>query len=253
MQIIFDVVDLLQLHEIWSLRPVVTAFTRLENRQTTLPGCVEFNVDELLPRLVRLKHSPLWRLNNKANPTKDPGRLSIRDLSDDHLRELYPESPSAVEVRQSWFRSAYSRFVVAHYHGDADETRRMFTALAHVRHIEPEQCLDADQFPLHGSPEWIPADITDEIRSLDERYDPAEIGLPAAYVIAESFWMLLVKASPSEIDKSAHLNCPPNDSTCAENYRVALNTLSEVAYAWNRSPSVVGLCYQVAEIPEETP
>src|SRR5690349_10881934 len=109
MQIILDVVDLLQLHEIWSRRPVVTAFTRLEGRQTALPCEVDFNVDQLLPRLARLKHSPTWRMN-KANVTNDPARIPLRDLSEDYLSELYPEVDSAAVMRQALFTSAYNRF-----------------------------------------------------------------------------------------------------------------------------------------------
>jgi hypothetical protein len=247
MQIIFDVVDLLQLQEIWSRRPVVTAFTRLENRPTALPSPVDFNIDQLLPRLARLKRSPIWLLHSKKNPTNDPARIPMRDLSEVYLSELYPESPSGAEVRQSWFQSAYSRFVVAHYHGAVDQTQRVLGALARIRQIELDQCLDADQLPRHGSPEWIPADITDEIRALDERYNPVEVGLPATYVISDQFWPLLVKALPTEFEKAAQLCCSGDDPNCSEKSQQVLAAMSEVAFTWNRSPSVVGLCYQVTD------
>jgi hypothetical protein len=245
MQITLDVVDLLQLQEVWSRRPVVTAFTRLEGRQAVLPCAVDFNVDHLLPRLARLKRSPVWRIN-KASVTTDPGRIPMRDLSEDYLNELFPEAESAAAMRQSLFISAYNRFVVAHYRADVGETCRTLHALARIRQIESARCLDNDLLPQQGSPEWIPVDITDEIRSLDERYHPAEPGLPAAYVIADQFWTLFVKATPEEFDASARLICVDQQEDCLDANRQALETMAQVAFAWNRSPSVVGLCYQVA-------
>lgn len=244
MQIALDVVDLLQLHEIWSRRPVITAFTRLEGRQLALPCAVDFNVDDFLPRLARLKRSPVWRAN-KANLSNDPGRIPLRDLSEDYLAELYPEADSASMMRQSLFNSAYSRFVVAHYRGAVDQMQGILHALATARQMDAEQCLDADLLPRQGSPEWIPADITDEIRSLDERYDPAEPGLPATYVVADQFWSLLVKPTDSEIESSLRIGCPDGRRDCLETNQNALEALGQVAFAWNRSPSVVGLCYQV--------
>jgi hypothetical protein len=247
MQIVFDVVDLLQLQEIWSRRPVVTAFTRLETRQTALPSPVNFNIDELLPRLMKLKLSPIWRLNNKTNKANDPARIPLRDLSEEYLCELFPESISGAAIRQLLFHSAYSRFVVAHYSGDVEQARKVLQALAQIRQIAPEQCLDEDHLPRSGSPEWIPADITDDIRSLDERYDPTQVGLPATFVISDQFWPLLVKATPEEIDQSARLSCSDGDTQSCDHNRRALTAMNDVAYAWNRSPSVVGLCYQVAD------
>jgi hypothetical protein len=245
MQITLDVVDLLQLQEIWSRRPVVTAFTRLEGRQMALPCAVDFNVDELLPRLARLKRSHIWHMN-KANATTDPARIPMGSLSDDYLNELYPEADSGAAMRQSLFNAAYSRFVITYYRGDVDQTRHLLQAVARVRQVVPENCLDADLLPRPGSPEWIPADITDEIRGLDERYDSAEPGLPATYVVADQFWPLLVKATPQEFDESARLCCSSDDAICFDPNRQALEVLGQVAYAWNRSPSVVGLCYQVS-------
>jgi hypothetical protein len=163
MRLILDVVDLLLLHEVWSRRPVVTAFTRLEGRQTVLPTHLDFNVDQLLPRLARLKQSPVWRAN-RANLTNDPGRIPMRDLSDAYWSELYPEVDSGAAARQSHFHSAYSRFIVAHYNGEVEQAQRLFQATAKVRHIDPQQCLDADLMPLHGSSEWIPADIRCSLR-----------------------------------------------------------------------------------------
>jgi hypothetical protein len=245
MQITLDVVDLLQLHEIWSRRPVVTAFTRLEGRQTVLPCEVDFNVDQFLPRLARLKHSPTWRMN-KANMHNDPGRIPLRDLSEDYLIELYPEVDSPAAMRQSLFNSAYSRFVVAHYRADVELTRRNLQTLANVRQVASEYCLGEDMLPPPGSSEWIPADITDEIRGLDERYDPTEPGLPATYVVSDQFWPLLVKATAAELKAAERVGCAPDEIDCLAANRQALEILGRVAFAWNRSPSVVGLCYQVA-------
>jgi hypothetical protein len=245
MQLTLDVVDLLQLQEIWSRRPVVTAFTRLEGRQMALPCAVDFNVDELLPRLARLKRSPIWRMN-RANTTTDPARIPIGELSDDYLNELYPEADSGAAMRQSLFNAAYSRFVITYYRGDVGQTRDLFQAVARVRQIAPDACLDAGSLPRPGSPEWIPADITDEIRGLDERYDAAEPGLPATYVVGDQFWPLFVKATQEELDESARLCCANDNLTAYDPNRQALEILGQVAYAWNRSPSVVGLCYQVS-------
>jgi hypothetical protein len=244
MLINLDVVDILQLQEIWSRRPVVTAFTRLETRQTELPCAVDFNVDQLLPRLARLKRSPVWRVS-KANLTNDPARIPMRDLSDEYLSELYPEADSAAAMRHQLFSSAYNRFVVAHYRAEVEHTRQLLHHLAHVRNFAPEQCLDSDRLPHQGSPEWIPADITDEIRNLDERYNQTEPGLPATYIIADRFWALFVKASPEELEESVRLACADGDTACLQSNRRAIEALNQVAFAWNRSPSVVGLCYQV--------
>src|SRR5215470_12603372 len=116
MQIHLDVVDLLQLHEVWSKRLIVTAFTRLEPRATPVSGLIDFNINELMPRLARLKHSEVWQIKS-TNRDKDPARLPMSDLSEDYLSEMYPEAPSAADQRQFLFSSAYNRFVVAHYRG----------------------------------------------------------------------------------------------------------------------------------------
>lgn len=244
MLINLDVVDILQLQEIWSRRPVVTAFTRLETRPTELPCAVDFNVDQLLPRLARLKRSPVWRVS-KANLTNDPARIPMGNFSDEYLNELYPEADSAAVIRHQLFSSAYNRFVVAHYHAEVDHACQLLRCLTEVRHIDPEHCLDPEMLPGPGSPEWIPADITDEIRSLDARYEQSEPGLPATYIIADRFWTLLVKASSEELDAAAQLCCRDGDAACLDANRQSAEALAQVAFAWNRSPSVVGLCYQV--------
>ena len=148
-------------------------------------------------------------------------------------------------MRQKLFSSAYNRYVIAHYSAEVEQTRQLLHHLARVRNFAPEQCLDTDRLPQQGSPEWIPADITDEIRSLDERYDQSQPGLPATYIIADRFWSLFVKASPEELEESSRLACADGDLSSLEANQRAIEVLAQVAFAWNRSPSVVGLCYQV--------
>ena len=55
MLVALDIVDLLQLQEIWSKRPIVTAFTRLEIRPPAVLSDADFSIGELLPRLARLR------------------------------------------------------------------------------------------------------------------------------------------------------------------------------------------------------
>jgi hypothetical protein len=245
MQISLDIVDLLQLQEIWSRRPIITAFTRLEPRPAAIPAALVFNVDELMPRLARLKRSPVWMAQD-ARPNSDPARLPLSNFSDDYLSELYPEVASPTEQRQSMFIAAYSRFVVAHYRGSIEQTGALLRSLANSRDIQLSDCLNPASMPLEGSPEWIPAEITDEVRSLDQRYTPAEPGTPAAYVIHDDFWTLLVKVSPEEIEQAIRQHCNGLPD-CTEASRHHLTTLAELAYTWQRSPSVVGLCYELAD------
>lgn len=246
MQIRLDVVDLLQLQEVWSKRPIITAFTRLEPRPAPVSGLIDFNVDELMPRLARLRHSEVWQIKD-ANRDRDPARLPLSDLSEAYLTEMYPEAPSAADQRQFLFSSAYNRFVVAHYRGMVEQTSQLLKTLSQVRDIPPDRCLSRDFLPLEGSPEWIPATITDEIRSLDGRYDATEPGTPATYVIADDFWTLFVKAVSTDYDAVVRLERAEPDAEAPDVLHKALNSLGEVAYTWNRSPSVVGLCYQTAD------
>ncbi|HEX2906889.1 MAG TPA: hypothetical protein VHO69_08520 [Phototrophicaceae bacterium] len=231
MDLILDVVDLLQLQEIWSWRPSVTAFSRLQRRDGP-PGLLRFDLEELVPRLTRLRHSPEWRQNHSES---DPAKVPLRDFLATDLLTLYPDTDAAT-ICQQVFRSAYQAFVVGQYRGTVAATCSWLRALAAVRCLAPDDYLDADHLPRSGSPDWIPADITDEIRSLDARYRLAEAGTPAAYVVAEQFWSLLVKAGEHDLAAIPH----PNQ------FGVPFTRLLEVAHTWNRSPSVVGLCYQVA-------
>lgn len=244
MQLVLDVVDLLQLHEIWAKRPIITAFTRLESRPATVVSRGDFRIDDLLPRLARLKHSAVWRVKNNP-PNSDPGRLPLSDFSEAYLSEMYPEADSISEQRQYLFNLVYDRFIITRYCASVEQVSVLLKTLAHVRNSDLSHYLGLDDLPLAGSPEWIPLTITDEIRSLDTRYDPVQAGTPATYVVADHFWPLLVKASAADIEEAIRLECPSNEGECIEETRRLLVGLSEVAYTWNRSPSVVGLCYQI--------
>jgi hypothetical protein len=246
MLVSLDIVDLLQLQEIWSRRPIITAFTRLESRPGVIPAAVNFSVDELIPRLTRLRYSSVW-MAQAAKLSSDPARLPLSSFSDDVLGELYPEVDFPAAQRQSIFVSAYSRFVVAHYRASAEFTSAILQTLADVRALASADCLNAQALPLAGSSEWIPAEITDEIRALDERYLPEEPGLPSAYVIGDAFWELFVKITPEEIDKTVQQHCQALSADDSDSVHQALTTLAEVANLWQRSPSVVGLCYQVTD------
>lgn len=246
MQISLDIVDLLQLQEIWSRRPIITAFTRLEPRPGIFPNTFNFSVDELMPRLTKLKQSSVW-LSQLARPTSDPARLPLSGFSDDFLGELYPEVESAAAHLQSIFVSAYSRFVVAHFRHPVEATGAILRTLADVRAVSQADCLNAHSLPPEGSPEWIPAEITDEIRALDTRYLPDEPGLPSAYVIGDAFWSLFIKITPEEIEKTVELYCQSLADDCRDSVHQTLTALVEVASMWQRSPSVVGLCYQISD------
>lgn len=246
MQIALDVVDLLQLQEIWSKRPIVMAFTRLEDRPAAVLSPINFSIEELLPRLARLKQSSAWQVKSK-HLNADPARVPLADFSEAYFSEMYPEASSPAEQRQSLFNSVYARFIVAHYRGSVEQTGAALQTLARVRDMEQEERLGEDALPLPGSPEWIPFNITDEIRGLDERYDPIEPGTPAAYVVSDQFWPLLVKVLPAEIEETVRIQCSPDKMEFAEPLHQALLAMTEIAYTWNRSPSVVGLCYQISD------
>jgi hypothetical protein len=119
--------------------------------------------------------------------------------------------------------------------------------LAQIRGITPDSFLEPNHLPRAGAAEWIPAEITDEIRSLDTRYEAAEPGTPAAYVVSDDFWTTLVKTGETDIEQTVNQFCQEEDIVSAGGCRQQLTALVEVAQTWNRSPSVVGLCYQVAE------
>ncbi len=247
MRISLDVVDLLQLQEIWSRRPIITAFTRLETRPTLRPITESFMVEDLIPRLSRLKRSPAWLARRNSPTMSDPARIPLGDLSDDYLLELYPEVESPAAKRYSLFLSVYNCYLVAHYERSVMHTAAALQLLARVRHFEGGSVLDSAHLPAQGSPEWIPLNITDEIRSLDDRYDAAEPDAPATYVVAEEFWPLLLKAEPQDVDVATQLALESSGPDFCHALRDALNELTTLAHTWYRSPSVVGLAYQQQE------
>jgi hypothetical protein len=237
-QIIFDVVDLLQLQEVWSRRPLLIASSRLERREPAIPCAVNFSMELLVPRLARLKISAAWQRRGRLSD--DPARIPLGSMPEECLSQLFPETGEDAS-RHSVFYSAYSRFVFARYQGDITETAGLLGELNRLRGIEDS--LDKHNLPLPGSQDWIPPDITDDIRGLDRRYDSSQPGAPATYVIAEPFWTLLVKATPQELDAAAGLHV-----TNWSEKRDALAQMVDVSQMWSRSPSVVGLCYQQEDI-----
>ncbi|MCA0456439.1 MAG: hypothetical protein LCI00_20870 [Chloroflexi bacterium] len=242
MRISLDVVDLLQLQEIWSRRPIVTAFTRLESRSTPFPVTENFAIEDLMPRLARLKRSPAW-LSRRPNPAlNDPARVPLSDLSDEYLIEMYPDVVP-VAKRSSLFQSVYNCYLVANFKETVMRTAAALQLLARVRQFETADRLDAGNLPAEGSPEWIPLTITDEIRALDDRYDAAEPGSPSTYVVAEDFWSLLLKAEPEHIEGVTRLALEMSDAAFCSALRNSLHDLIALAHTWYRSPSLVGLCY----------
>lgn len=240
MQFCIDIVDLLQLYEVWSRNPILVAFGRLEGRSAAVPAAMEFTLDDLLPRLYRLRRSPAW-LDDERRST-DPGRLPLGHFTDAFLSEMYPESESAAHQRRILFTSAYARFVLTHFRHDPALLAATLRALTLARRLFPTDHLSLDNLPLAGAPDWIPAEITDEIRALDSRYDPAEPGTPAAYVIADDFWDLLRKVGTAEA-QAAQALAGHSDS------HSILQALLTAAHDWQRSPSVVALCYLSQEAP----
>jgi hypothetical protein len=241
MQTVLEVVDLLQLQEVWVRLPIVQAYSRLERRQAVLPCPMGFSLSDLMPRLGRLRTSSAWNAN-RLEKRPDPANVPLCAMTDAYLDVLYPEMPSPDHTRQQLFRSVYNYFVVAQYQEDRALTCALLWQLAEVR--AEIDCLDSEALPLAGSDFWIPIDLTDEIRSLDARYDSAVPNTPSAYVVADEFWPLLVKANPDEVLAVAARICQEDMSACIDDCRQRLNQLIELAQYWNRISSVVGLYYQ---------
>ena len=241
MQTVLDVVDLLQLQEVWVRLPITQAYSRLERRQATLPCPLEFSVKKLMPRLGNLRASSAWRANH-LEKRSDPAQIPLCAMTDAYLDVLYPELPSPDHTRRQLFRSVYNYFVMAQYQDDLELTCALLRRLAEIR--AEMDCLDSEALPLAGSNYWIPIDLTDEIRSLDARYDSALPDTPSAYVVADEFWPLLVKATPDEVLAVAAQHCQEDVSSCIDDCRQRLNQLIELAHNWNRISSVVGLYYQ---------
>lgn len=238
---VFDIVDLLQLQEIWVRRPITRAYSRLERRQTALDCPFEFDLKTLMPRLGQLRNSSAWRLNRQERST-DPAQIPMCALTDGYLEVLFPDVVPA-QARQQLFLSVYNHFVVSQYRADHSQTCALLKAVADTRSVEIARCLSADDRPVEGSNYWIPVDLTDEIRSLDVRYESARPDTPAAYVVGDDFWLLLVKATEDEIDSAASRDC--SDPACADLSHRLLQQLVGLARDWNRTSSVVGLYYQV--------
>jgi hypothetical protein len=248
MKTVFDVVDLLQLQEIWVRSPIAQAYARLERRQPMLPGPLDFRLMWLMPRLGQLRNSPAWQ-TNQMEKHSDPAQVPLCAMTDAYLEVLYPDEGSAAEIRRQLFLSAYNHFVVAQYQGETAQTCALLRALADTRSVDLGDCLNSVNEPLEGSNFWIPVDLTDEIRSLDSRYDSGSVDTPAAYVIAEPFWTLLVKASAQDIQEAITHYVRASDTARADvlfvHAQQQLMQLIEVAHDWNRSSSVVGLYYQI--------
>jgi hypothetical protein len=244
MKTVFDVVDLLQLQEIWVRRPIVMAFARLEQHPVSLPCPQNFSIKWLTPRLALLRNSSSWQHNQLEHVT-DPAQLPLCEFSDDYLNILYPESEAPAALRQSLFQSVYNHFVITRFQGELEQTRGLLGALATARSMTLYAPLTDDDLPLEGSSYWIPVDLVDEIRLLDTRYKADEIDTPATYVIADEFWPLLVKATPDDINNAVQRYNEGHSNGIAEDSARVLNKLADVARAWNRSPSVVGLYYQI--------
>ena len=244
MQMVFDVVDILQLQEVWVRLPIVQAYSRLERRQALLACPMDFSLKQLMPQLGQLRNSSVWRGNHLEKRT-DPAQVPMCALTDNYLDVLYPKQEDAESVRQQLFISVYNHFVVAQYQDDLETTCALLNILADLR--SETDCLDSAALPLEGSNYWIPVDLTDEIRSLDTRYDSALPDTPAAYVVADEFWPLLVKSESQEVMAVAARYCQEDVSACMEDCKARLNQLIELAHHWNRTSSVVGLAYQVRD------
>jgi hypothetical protein len=248
MKTVFDVVDLLQLMEIWVRSPIAQAYARLERRESTLSTPMEFRLMWLMPRLGQLRNSPAWQ-TNQLEKRSDPAQVPLCAMTDAYLEVLFPDETSVAEVRRRLFLSVYNHFVVAQYQGEQEQTCGLLRALVDVRSAGSGDYLNNANQPLEGSNFWIPVDLTDEIRSLDSRYDGNSVDTPSAYVISETFWPLLVKSTSEEIGAAAaqYMTASLGDTNPVYTERCAsqLRRLVELARDWNRSSSVVGLYYQI--------
>jgi hypothetical protein len=246
MQISLDVVDLLQLREVWIRLPIIVAYSRLAERTGAMADPTVFAVDELVVRLARLRHSVVW-LADPATRGSDPARLPFADLTDEYLAELFPEAESPAAQRWNLFQAIYKRFVVAYCRDSSAMTIDAFRLLARVRQFDFHEVVDSSLLPREGSLEWIPAEIADPIRRLDRRYQADEEESPATYVVSDDFWPLIAKSTAEDIAAATALWHDPADDQRAPRMQDMLTRLVDVAVMWQRSPSVVGLCYQLAE------
>lgn len=238
MDAVFDVVDMLQLHEVWARRPIVVAVTRLAQRQSLRPTSIQFSLEHLRPRLSHLRNSAAWRQHH----TTDPAQRALVDLSDEQLSILYPDN-----TRHSVFKAVYDHYLIAHYRGELQRTRRLMEALAATITVDPAECFGERTLPAPGSNFWIPAELTDEVRALNARYRAEEPDTPAACVVAEDFWVLLHKAEPDTITSAVNRYCAHTQNEPYADTVERLSALIELARLWHRSPSVVGIYYQEQE------
>lgn len=244
MHTIIDVVDLLQLQETWVRLPIVVAFSRLAQRQSIASEGIAFSVEWLQTRLIELRGSFQQDFHRRGVPA-DPSKIPLSDLSDSYLHILYPDEESPAAARTRLFNAAYHRYVVERYRGEQDFTCELLRMLANLRTIETADCLNDHALPVEGSSFWIPLDLTDEIRALDSRYDETVPDTPATYVIADAFWEMLAKASDDEIAQAITAYAQLNATANTAQSRSCLVELVNIAQMWARSPSVVGLYYQV--------
>ncbi|MBZ0297621.1 MAG: hypothetical protein K8L99_34005 [Anaerolineae bacterium] len=244
MQTVIDVVDLLQLQETWVRLPIVVAFSRLSQRESIASEEMGFSVEWLQMRLMELRRSFRQDFHRKG-VIMDPSKIALSDLSDSYIQVLYPDEESPDVARSHLFDAVYRRYVVERYQGEREYTCDLLRALAQLRPVETEDCLNDRALPEEGSSFWIPADLTDEIRSLDSRYDETEPNTPAAYVIADAFWEMLAKANEEEIEQVTIKYAQANVAVDAVECQRQLTGLVNIAQMWARSPSVVGLYYQV--------
>src|SRR5690606_33570165 len=144
-------------------RPILMAFSRLENRETTFPCALDLSVSWLQPRLAQLRSTTRWQFN-KLEMIRDPAQVPMSDLSETYLEILYPEAESPLAARQALFNAVYQHFIVTRCQISRDLAQTLLEQLAEVRAVQPEECLNPENLPLEGSNFWIPADLTDEIR-----------------------------------------------------------------------------------------
>lgn len=249
-QIYFDVVDLLQVYEVWVRLPLVKVIPRMEHRQTLHPTPFQFESAALVSGLSALRRSASWQRSPLAKASTDPGLLAFCQLSEEMLQALFPQLTALethLSLQQALFHCVYQHYLVDRYTGAVQETQQLLQALSVIRAINTEEYFRPDGEPKEGSDYWIPVDLTDEVRALDTRYDSSAANTPAAYVVDEGFWHLLLKADSNEIDATVWHYCQM-DQAASEDCAERLRQLVSVAHNWYRSPSVVGLYYQGSEM-----
>lgn len=245
-QIYFDVVDLLQVYEIWVRLPIAKVVPRMEHRQTAYTPPFQFETAALATGLSALRRSASWQRSPLAKATTDPGLLPFCRLTEDMLSTVFPQLQTHLPLQQALFHCVYQHYLVDRFTGAIQETQQLLQSLSAIRASSLEEFFRGDGEPKEGSDYWIPVDLTDEVRALDVRYDSSAVNTPAAYVVDESFWHLLLKADSNEIDATVwhYSQQNPLPQAASEACAKQLRHLVSVAHNWYRSPSVVGLYYQ---------